>query len=401
MAWRDQLRPASFRGVPFEVEGHDRDLGRRVEIHEYPFRDKAYPEDLGQVSGRYQISAFVIGPDYMAGRDALATAVNALGAGTLVHPYLGTLQVVCGAVRQSESADEGGMAIFSLTFFDAADPTAPTVRADTAAQSAEAADQALAKTREGFLSRFTGEGLSAFSQAAGIDLIGKVSGALEAAVNGAAVQGSPLYSLRTAAASLASQADFFVRRPGQLADVVQGVTRGLGASALTPSAALRAMTTLSGFGDALDPVLGQSSARKVQRANQSGLVGLIRQSALAEAVRSTVNMSFAAFDDAVRVRDDLAGRIDGALIEAGDAGDDVGFSGLDVLQRALVKDLTARGGSLARVAQLVPTVSEPALVTAYRVYGDANRAEEISARNKLPHPGFAPGGQPLQVLVDV
>jgi len=40
----------------------------------------------------------------------------------------------------------------------------------------------------------------------------------------------------------------------------------------------------------------------------------------------------------------------------------------------------------------------PAIVLAYRLYGDAERADEIVARNRVRHPGFVPGGQPLEVL---
>lgn len=34
MAWKDQLRPASFRDVPFQVESDDMAAGRRVQIFE-------------------------------------------------------------------------------------------------------------------------------------------------------------------------------------------------------------------------------------------------------------------------------------------------------------------------------------------------------------------------------
>lgn len=44
--WRDRLRDASFRGVPFSVDDDDASFGRRVQLHEYPKRDKPYTEDL-------------------------------------------------------------------------------------------------------------------------------------------------------------------------------------------------------------------------------------------------------------------------------------------------------------------------------------------------------------------
>ena len=51
-----QLKPASFRGVPFVVQEGTSHFGRRNQIHEYPFRDTPWVEDLGQ-----QARAFVAG----------------------------------------------------------------------------------------------------------------------------------------------------------------------------------------------------------------------------------------------------------------------------------------------------------------------------------------------------
>ncbi|WP_374707575.1 DNA circularization N-terminal domain-containing protein, partial [uncultured Deefgea sp.] len=39
MAWREQLQPASFRGVPFYVYTSSGEVGRRNVVHEYPLRD--------------------------------------------------------------------------------------------------------------------------------------------------------------------------------------------------------------------------------------------------------------------------------------------------------------------------------------------------------------------------
>ena len=65
-------------------------------------------------------------------------------------------------------------------------------------------------------------------------------------------------------------------------------------------------------------------------------------------------------------------------------------------------ETAARGGTLARLQTHVPAVTMPALVIAQRLYGDPARMEaraaEIAARNKVPHPGFVPGGAALQVL---
>ena len=92
MTWKDRLQDASFRGVPFKVEEESAGTGRRVETHEYPNRDKPYTEDLGKVTFRPSITAYVVGDDCFDQRDRLIEALNKPGPGTLVHPTYGEVR---------------------------------------------------------------------------------------------------------------------------------------------------------------------------------------------------------------------------------------------------------------------------------------------------------------------
>ncbi len=98
MAWKDRLVEASFRGVPFKVEDEGAPVGRRVETHEYPNRDKPYTEDLGKITFRPSITAYVVGDDCFDQRDRLIDALNKPGPGTLVHPTYGELKVCVDAL---------------------------------------------------------------------------------------------------------------------------------------------------------------------------------------------------------------------------------------------------------------------------------------------------------------
>ena len=63
MAWSDQLRPASFRGVPFVVLAGTVSAGRRLARHEYPQRDIPYMEDMGRRAREYKVEGSIICPD--------------------------------------------------------------------------------------------------------------------------------------------------------------------------------------------------------------------------------------------------------------------------------------------------------------------------------------------------
>lgn len=94
MSWKDNLRPASFRGVPFQVDDDEGTFGRRVQVHEYPNRDKPYTEDLGRATRRFTINAYLVGNDFFEARDRLIVAIDTPGPGTLVHPYYGEVAVL-------------------------------------------------------------------------------------------------------------------------------------------------------------------------------------------------------------------------------------------------------------------------------------------------------------------
>ena len=154
MTWKDRLQDASFRGVPFKVEEESAGTGRRVETHEYPNRDKPYTEDLGKITFRPSITAYVVGDDCFDQRDRLIDALNKPGPGTLVHPTYGELKVcVDGEVRVSTSKNEGRIVRFDLKFVEAGElsyPTSGAATAQTLMSSCSALDDCISDSFRGF-----------------------------------------------------------------------------------------------------------------------------------------------------------------------------------------------------------------------------------------------------------
>ena len=155
MPWRENLVPASFRGVGFQVQSTEAPIaGRRVAVHEYPGRDEPFVEDLGRRTKRWEIEAFVVGDRYAEQRDRLIEACDAEGPGELVHPYLGSLQVACTACSLTERTREGRMARFSLTFVEAGENRYPTSRARAPDVVEERSTEAIAAAVAQFIGRF-------------------------------------------------------------------------------------------------------------------------------------------------------------------------------------------------------------------------------------------------------
>lgn len=399
MAWKDQLRDGSFRGAAFHIDGAVQQGGRRQVVHEFPQRDDPVIEDLGLRPRGFTLDCFVLGADYMTARDALIAAIEDKGPGTLVHPYRGALTVSCERYSVDERSDRGGMAVFSIDFIASAVAPRPAATEDTGARVETAAAAASAEGLTGLNRGFTVDGLAGFVAEAAAGRVGVVGdrigpglsrlGGAAARVSAVALQ---LQTLRTDALGL-------VRNVPDLGGSIAALIASARLLADTPRAALRELRSLIGF-DTGARAPGQTPARDVERANATALERLVTLTASAEAVRAASAITFESYDDAVAVRDDLSERLELAADAAADAGDDAGFRTLSALRLAIVRDVTRRGGSLARVYAYVPATTEPALAIAHRLYGDAARAGQIIERNRLRHPGFVAGGEALEVLTD-
>lgn len=141
MSWRDDYRPASFRGVPFHVAANSRTNGRRGFTYEFAKGDRSLDEDLGKRVTRVAVSGYVIGDDYDLQADALEAALNREGGGTLILPTLGRMFMRCEFGPRAERKEEGGIAYFEMAFVDASGRSATTIGENTQAASTASAAQ--------------------------------------------------------------------------------------------------------------------------------------------------------------------------------------------------------------------------------------------------------------------
>ncbi len=141
------LKPASFRGVPFGVTDSKRAFGRRVAIHEYPFRDVQWAEDLGRKGRRLGFRGFLVADSLKYGggavldqEQALIKAVETKGPGKLVHPTLGDLNVTCLDCSISDSVEAIGVLAVDFEFYEAGERVFPTLGTGAGANVKPAAD---------------------------------------------------------------------------------------------------------------------------------------------------------------------------------------------------------------------------------------------------------------------
>jgi prophage DNA circulation protein len=408
VSWIDNLRQASFRGVEFFVDDHDNEIGRRLVIHEYPQRDKPQVDDMGRVARRYNIEAFVLGSDYMSARDDLMDACEQEGSGTLVHPYLGSLDVRLINCRVRESRKEGGWAKFSLGFVEAGERLYPSDDSDTG-DAEDTADEMLYAFMEAFEEVYDGDLPDWTTNAFLSDLasaFGYMSTVISVIPDASGINAISDF-LATVDAAATTVAD--VIGDGQdLAQQVALALAGLTSTDSSTSSTVAAAEEISrwGTGDTAYTVAGMDTiplttdTRRAQAANRQALIALVDRLAITHGVKAALTMPLESYDQARALAGSLMDRLEELLLVAGDSGDDAGFQALSTLRAQTLPALQNRAAKLPRLRTLLaPPGPAPALVIAHDLYGDCDRADEIVARNGIRHPLFPPSGQDLEVLI--
>ncbi len=115
-SWLATLQPASFNGINFVVEGSTYTTGRRVAIHEYPYRDNPYVEDLGLNRRMVAFQGFLVGDDCYSQRDKMKLACEKGGDGTLVHPSMGAKKVALLSAGFTEGSEKGRVVSIQFQF---------------------------------------------------------------------------------------------------------------------------------------------------------------------------------------------------------------------------------------------------------------------------------------------
>jgi prophage DNA circulation protein len=391
----------SFRGAPFVTRDHEKSGGRRLAVHELPQVDLPVLEDLGRKARRFSLNCHIIGDNYPAGADALDDALDAAGVGTLIHPWKGSMQVGVDDFSRSDSTADGGMAVFTISFVESGLPAVARAAADTASASKTVASDAAAAAPASFAERFDVTHMAGFVE----DEAGKLvnAAAIATSIRAGLLGGvGPALSAFNGALGTLGLGSPILRDALSLGSATVGLVQILSSIGGSPAALFGAFGSLMLFGNDVPPVPGATPARTRQRDNQAAFIQLVNLAAATELVGTVADMSFGSYQDAVALRDGAADQLEALALRQADIGDDAGADAYDALRRALVRDVTARGATLARLQDYRPAATEPALVIAWRLYGDVSAVErqagDIVGRNHVRHPGFVPGGQLLQVV---
>lgn len=396
--WKDRLRPASFRGVPFGVEAYSHTGGRRVGVHEYPLRDTPLVEELGRVARTYSVEAFLVGDDFAERRDRLVERLEGASAGfprkpggTLVHPTLGQVEVLCTRFEVQESTREGRMARVSIEFVEAGREIQPFGAIDPVGSSDRAAASTSAAVGDGYAEQVQTEGVvqEAF------DVIEEVIRAAERELRRLDIFSGnvrDVLALSDSLSVLIATASELVTAPADLVGTASDALDHVLGAAGSHAGALEAYRVL--FDLEGRTVVGEGPQAQAINANSAAAANLFRGLACAGAVRAAARVTWGTLEEALEQRAELEALMD----ELGSGVDDNLNRELGALRAALVGAVPPSDQALPQIVTFLLPQSTPALVIAHRLYQDPLRDQELVDRNHVPNPLRVTGGQSLRVL---
>lgn len=412
----EQLQPASFRGVPFEVEASGITVGRRTVVHEYPQRDRPYVEDMGRATRNITLQCFVVGSDYLEQAQALMHELEEPGPGTLIHPWLGEMEVTITSVSELQFDQGLGVASVTITATEAGDLEFPAVTADEDTEALEAADAVEKSAVDKFCEDFD---LSTINDWVDSALEGSLLDALNFVSAGDL---GKLFDYAEGVANLADKAMallstdpkiFATRLAGALGlsrwattvSAWRGVAKSLKNLCKHDKLKARTKAYAERKGEPMSDV-----TRQVMK-SQAAIETLVRQLLIAQMVgvstlvatskdvsspdgEEDTRTTTRSYDEIVELRDELCQVLDDELLI--EESDEM-YQTLDEARTAIFDVLTHKADALQHVVIVKPDDVFPAVVLAYDYHDDADRDLEIARRNSVEHEGFCPASE-LRVL---
>lgn len=430
MSWFDQLLPASFRGVPFQVDALEHSAGDNVVLREYPFQDLPTVFRMGEAAEEIKFSAYVIGDDYTEQRDRLRQMLS--GDGVLIHPTAGTMRVFCAGKFSIKEAitSEGGLARFDLTFIRADTRRYPTAGASTQAESDERADIAKAAAKAAFAAQWSTTKVPGWAADRAVARIkNSVSGVWSQISRVSQGLGDFTNTVLGNYRALASGLDELVRTPRLLADQVATLFElpselsaaaardfrsafqwgfdfkkrlqvvDFETSVMPPVGAGLVM-----YGTGVMPIPTSPARQQADRLVDAG-DQLFETMATAAYVQATARLDLDNYDEALRTRtliDEQCRRllVAGSRTPAAELRPAMSWhDAVAAMHGAALRDLQARSRDLVRLTSYTPAGWEPTWVISYRLFGTAAFADEIAAMNPhIRNPLLVPPGRPLRIV---
>ncbi len=184
MTWANNLLPASFRDIEFDILSTEDEARHALARHAYPYKDGADVEDMGLEERKLSVKAIFYGDDYEQRLQNFLQALDKRGAGDLVHPIFGAMQgMQVNTYRVSHDEDRPDQCLIAIEFEQSVTETPFFVR-ELASQAADSVDDAADEAHaaaDGVLEYET-DSLSAMANGGALGAMSRISAMRQQAV---------------------------------------------------------------------------------------------------------------------------------------------------------------------------------------------------------------------------
>lgn len=369
--WRKKLRNGAFGAAIFETFDSSIKSTRSVIVKDAPGTNKYTLEDMDKEGAPFSMTIFVVGRDYFKRRDTLIAELDA-GRRMLIHPTLGEFECYCTSYEMSESADRGGIAAFDCEFIR----VLPQIfEVDVASKKAGLLDDALAVLSAA--TEFVTDALDTVGRPAAIlnRAINKVKGEVRAAksqIKGAYNQAVNAWT------DLENNIETLIEDTADLAETIL-----MGCTSIQDADSCYVLSINAGL---YQTESGTDLDRAVVK-NDNGLNRCFTAGYLAAACTAIANNPPTTKTKASNLRFLIGQRLQSEM-EVPGLSDDY-FNGMRKMLGSMSEYIDSISLSLPDV--YVVELARPVniLETAYKLYGDTERAEEIIELNDIPNPLYA------------
>jgi prophage DNA circulation protein len=400
MSWKDELKPASFKGVPFRTDAASVEFGwttteRATATADLKWKEGKEPVfeaasqsedpaiDQGTKGARiFSIEAHFTGDDYLTNRESFIAAVEEGGPGILQLPLMKPINAFAARGTTQFSNTAGGFESVSITFIE----TTLKPKPDTETNQQREADNAAAEGEAASVSRFSKLFSAATDGAAA--LAEKLSGKLMDVI-GFGGAGDRFSDFVSKAMSLSENARTIIQTPQRFAEEIFDVIGDLTYAFTNPIDALNAQFFIfETFRDGLQTTLNGSESRRRQVSNNLALALAVESACVMQTGIAAMNVEYATLGDALNVRSEFEQAVKTMRSRLGNAD---GYDGVYHALGSLLGSVTRFINDTANLPSALKidfADRNPALVIAEDYYGDADRADELVRRNSVRNPLF-------------
>lgn len=363
------FRPASFRGVSFQVDTEATDGGRRVAISPIAYSDTHITEDMGGAVARFTLTAYVVGDAFDAAARSLSAALNAPGPATLVLPMGGPQLVRVPHWSLQRELMRAGYVGFDIEFVSAGRASTPFAAvparelvARLIASAVGLVSQAVS-TANRDVKPGQGDGASLAVVADRLETVARASGLPASTASDVAAS---IATVRAAAAS-ADPTPVAAQCAGLVAEAAAAIARD--GDPIQAGPALHAALA----DVAVDPVALASAA-----------------SFAAAWLLALTSADYGSQQDARRARDLISPTVDPVLDVLATGLDATVHQWLSEVAAVAAQSLSDIAANRAPLVRIETGISAPATLLAYQLYADAGRAAELTVRNAVATPALMP-----------